>query len=207
MGFRVVKDLDGVWLWAHGHSFPAALEVGGSIPLNSRFWRDDLGTLYTWNGTAWATAAAPGALTVEEADGVPSVASVTTIRFDSADGLIVTDLGGGVARIDLSGIPASALAGVPAHATSHQDAGSDEISVTGLSGLLADAQKVTVRKNSGADVGTRKRLNFIETASITWVIADDAGGDEIDITGTAVAAAAPDQDARIYGLLAAMGGL
>ena len=34
-------------------------------------------------------------------------------------------------------IPASAI---PAHATSHQDGGSDEISVTGLSGLLADAQ-------------------------------------------------------------------
>lgn len=69
-----------------------------------------------------------------------------------------------------------------AHASRHQDGGADEINVAGLSGLLADAQKVTVRKNAGADVGTRKRLNLIEGANITLAIADDAGGDEIDIT-------------------------
>lgn len=42
-----------------------------------------------------------------------------------------------------------------AHATTHQDGGSDEISVTGLSGLLADAQTplahATTHKSAGAD--------------------------------------------------------
>ena len=41
---------------------------------------------------------------------------------------------------------------------------------------------VTVRKNSGADVGTEPRLNFIEGANITLTIVDDAVNSEIDIT-------------------------
>jgi hypothetical protein len=68
------------------------------------------------------------------------------------------------------------------HASSHQNGGGDEISVAGLSGELADAQPVAVSKNSGAIVGTRSELNFIEGANITLTIADDAGSDEVDIT-------------------------
>jgi len=41
---------------------------------------------------------------------------------------------------------------------------------------------VTVRKNSGANVGTRGRLNLIEGGGITLTVADDAGGGEIDVT-------------------------
>ena len=42
-----------------------------------------------------------------------------------------------------AGVPSWAAAGTPgAHAASHQDAGGDEISVAGLSGLLADDQHV-----------------------------------------------------------------
>ena len=37
-------------------------------------------------------------------------------------------------------------------------------------------------KNSGAVVGTRKQLNFIEGTNITLTIADDAGNDQVDIT-------------------------
>jgi len=69
-----------------------------------------------------------------------------------------------------------------AHAAAHQNAGGDEISVAGLSGELADAQKVAVIKNSGAVVGTRTDLNFIEGANVTLTIADDAGNDQVDIT-------------------------
>ena len=91
---------------------------------------------------------------------------------------------GGADEISVTGLSGTlADAQTPAaHKTSHQDGGADEISVTGLSGLLADAQKVTVRKNTGADVGTRKRLNLIEGTNITLTVADDATGDEIDIT-------------------------
>jgi len=73
------------------------------------------------------------------------------------------------------------------HSARHENAGADEISVAGLSGELADAQPVAVSKNSGATVGTRSELNFIEGANITLTIADDAGNDEIDITITGAA--------------------
>lgn len=69
-----------------------------------------------------------------------------------------------------------------AHAASHQDGGSDEISASALSGQLADAQKVTLRKNSGADVGTRSRVNLIEGANVTLTVADDGAGGEVDVT-------------------------
>ncbi len=45
-----------------------------------------------------------------------------------------------------------------------------------------DAAAVTVRKNSGANIGTRPRLNFVEGSNITLAISDDAGSDEIDIS-------------------------
>lgn len=70
-------------------------------------------------------------------------------------------------------------------ASEHENGGALEISVVGLSGELADAQPVAVSKNSGATVGTRSTLNFIEGSNVTLTVADDAGGDEVDITITA----------------------
>lgn len=83
------------------------------------------------------------------------------------------------------------------HAASHQDGGSDEISVTGLSGELADAQKVVVRKNSGADIGTRRRLNLIEGSNVTLTVTDDGGDSEVDIT-IAAAGGNPADDTHVW---------
>ncbi|MDH3497235.1 MAG: hypothetical protein OER21_10750 [Gemmatimonadota bacterium] len=47
---------------------------------------------------------------------------------------------------------------------------------------------IVVRKNTGADVGRRRRLNLIEGTNVTLTIADDPGSDEIDITINAPAA-------------------
>lgn len=41
----------------------------------------------------------------------------------------------------------------------------------------------------GSDVGTRNRLNFADTATVTVTVADDSGSDEIDISFTAAAVA------------------
>ena len=71
---------------------------------------------------------------------------------------------------------------VDPHAATHEDGGTDEIDVTGLSGLLADAQKVTVRKNSGVNVGTRQRLNLIEGSNVTLTVTDDGPNNEVDVT-------------------------
>lgn len=51
---------------------------------------------------------------------------------------------------------------------------------------------VTVRLNSGANVGTRPRLNFIDGTGITFTIVDDAGSNEVDITVDGAASAAAD---------------
>lgn len=48
-------------------------------------------------------------------------------------------------------------------------------------------QKVEVVKNSGAVVGTRKQLNFVEGTGVTLSIADDAGNDQVDINISAAA--------------------
>ncbi len=42
--------------------------------------------------------------------------------------------------------------------------------------------EITVRKNSGADVGTRSRVNLIEGLNITLTVADDGVDEEIDVT-------------------------
>lgn len=43
-------------------------------------------------------------------------------------------------------------------------------------------QRVEVVRNSGAILGARKQLNFIEGANTTLTIADDAGNEQVDIT-------------------------
>jgi len=47
---------------------------------------------------------------------------------------------------------------------------------------LGNNARVAVAKNSGATVGTRRRLNLIESAGISLTVADDAGSEEVDIT-------------------------
>jgi hypothetical protein len=65
-----------------------------------------------------------------------------------------------------------------AHKTSHQDAGSDEMSVAGLSGQLADAQKVEVQ-DEGVSAGTRPIINFTG-AGVT--AADNPANGRVDVT-------------------------
>lgn len=47
--------------------------------------------------------------------------------------------------------------------------------------------RVAVRKDSGAVVGTRRRINFITGTNVTLTITDDAGNEEIDVTIDAAA--------------------
>jgi hypothetical protein len=47
---------------------------------------------------------------------------------------------------------------------------------------LSNNARVAVNKNSGATVGTRRRINFIEGSNITLTISDDAGNEEVDVT-------------------------
>jgi hypothetical protein len=56
--------------------------------------------------------------------------------------------------------------------------------------VLGNNARVTVRKNTGADVGTRRRLNLIEGTNVTLTVADDAGNEEVDVTIAAAGGAA-----------------
>lgn len=90
---------------------PAGTPVPSTCAVN-QLWIDTT-TAAAWDllfcqddgagGTEWVTTAGGGgSLTVQEVDGTPSL-TATTIQFDQADGLTVTDLGSGVAQIDSTG--------------------------------------------------------------------------------------------------------
>ncbi len=64
-----------------------------------------------------------------------------------------------------------------AHASTHEAAGADPIG-----GIINSNARVAVNKNSGATVGTRRRINFIEGTNVTLTVADDAGNEEVDVT-------------------------
>jgi len=161
------------------------------------------------NGQGNFTVPAGGGDVVGPASSVDD--NVTT--FDGLTGKLIQDSGIPVTRFPSSdekaalagtnGVPSAANPYVTdsdprntntraptAHASTHENAGGDEISVAGLSGVLADPQTVVVRKNSGANVGTRSRLNFIEGSNVTLTVADDAGDGEVDVT-IAAASGAP----------------
>ena len=64
-----------------------------------------------------------------------------------------------------------------AHTSSHASGGGDA-----LGGNLDAVAKVTVRKNTGADTGSRRRLNFIEGSNVTLTVTDDPTNEEVDVT-------------------------
>lgn len=55
------------------------------------------------------------------------------------------------------------------------------------SATLDNNARIAVSKNSGAVVGTRRKLNLIEGANVTLTVADDAGGEKVDVTIAAAA--------------------
>ncbi|HHT9135461.1 MAG TPA: hypothetical protein ACFYD2_11215, partial [Candidatus Avalokitesvara rifleensis] len=64
-----------------------------------------------------------------------------------------------------------------AHASSHASGGGDA-----LGGNLDSVAKTTIRKNTGADTGSRRRLNFIEGSNVTLTVTDDPTNEEVDVT-------------------------
>jgi hypothetical protein len=111
VGYQIKRHDDGTWIYGWGNVFPADPL---SNPKNAEFYRIDLGAWYRWVNDAWTLRQEGGAgssLTVQEVDGAPVVANVTTLQVDQSDGIVLTDLGAGVVRLDLSGIPVGLLTG------------------------------------------------------------------------------------------------
>jgi hypothetical protein len=87
---------------------------------------------------------------------------------------------GSTKKVQLANFP------MPAHKTSHQDGGGDEISVAGLSGLLADPQTSLSHKTSHQDGGGDE----ISVAGLHGLLADLQSASKIqshDVDETAIA--------------------
>lgn len=62
------------------------------------------------SGDSWVFEYSAGSgVTVEEVDGSPSYASTTTLRFDQADGFVVSQPGAGIARVDQTAASATTV--------------------------------------------------------------------------------------------------
>lgn len=80
-----------------------------------------------------------------------------------------------VAWTELTGVPSTFAPS--AHKTTHETGGSDA-----LTGNVDANARVGVRKNSAGSTFLRRRINLIEGTNVTLTVADDSGGEEVDVT-------------------------
>jgi len=117
----------------------------------------------TWTARSLASGAGINITNADGVSGNPTISSTITQYTDElaqdAIGTILTDS----SSIDFT-----------------YDDGAPSITATVIDNT--STQRVEVVKNSGAVVGTRKQLNFVEGSNITLTIADDTGNDQVDIT-------------------------
>jgi hypothetical protein len=167
------------------------------------FWNTDITQMEWYDGTTWVTWGGGGG-------GAPTNATYVTMSLDATltnervltagSNITITDGGanGPVTIAASGGAPSTAT-----YVTMTTDAGlSNERTlavgspITLVDGgannpvtldfdeaaVLGNNARVAVSKNSGATVGTRRRLNLIEGTNVTLTIADDAGNEEVDVT-------------------------
>lgn len=151
----------------------------------------------TWNGESLSidnagrfriqNAAAANVFDVQPLDSKLAFFNAALVAQQSAS--TIADLWTAVKNYGLltSGSTAPTTFAPSAHKTSHEDGGADEISVAGLSGLLADGQTPLSHAHSGADITS----GTVADARIDAAIARDS-----EVT-SAVAAEATARDAAI----------
>ena len=81
-----------------------------------------------------------------------------------------------------------------AHASSHQDGGSDEISVTGLAGLLVTAQTPAAHKTSHQDAGSDE----LSVVGLSGLLADDQHVLDAEVVAVAVAKATLTEQGDVF---------
>lgn len=138
--------------------------------------------IYTDATPLLSRAALTGAITASAGSNATSLGSFTKAQLDAAvsDGnvLYVGDI------TQYTDELAQDAVGTILTDSSTIDFTYNDVANTITAAVIANTstQRVEVVKNSGAVVGTRKQLNFIEGSNVTLTIADDAGGDQVDIT-------------------------
>lgn len=197
-------------------AFPAASEAGRLA------WATDEGILYRDDGFAWVKISVrdhpdlDGIGVTDHHDhiatGIVGHGNLSGVSSDQhhaqVHSLPGTDHTGGISATQHGALAAIAsahahtdLSGVTSdqhhaqlHQAAHQSGGGDA-----LAGLLDAVAKTTVRKDSGADIGSRRRINLITGSNITLTIADDPTDEEVDITIAAAGGATlPTQRCKVY---------
>ena len=121
------------------------------------YWNTDITQMEWYDGTTWVTWGGGGG-------GAPTNATYVTMSLDATlTNERVLAVGSPITLVD---------GGAGGNATIDFDE-----TVT-----LGNNARVAVSKNSGATVGTRRRLNLIEGSNVTLTIADDPGNEEVDVT-------------------------
>lgn len=163
--------------------FPQAarlIDLGASLLRWNKIWTKDIdvdgtATVPTPVNTTDATTKAyvdalfnPVVATIEEADGSPSISPPSTLRFDQADGFVLTNPSGTIARVDLASVPNSVLA-------------NSTVTVNGTSIALGASGTLTLASANFANQGTTTTVlhgNAAGNPSFAQVSLTD------DVTGT-----------------------
>jgi len=135
-------------------------------------------------GTVNIPGGGAGAAPDVQEDGVLRQAAANPIDYRTGLDVVADGVGGVDISVDLSELSHATLGGVTSdqhhaqlHQAAHQSGGGDA-----LSGNLDANGRLAVRRNTGVNVGTRRRLNLIEGANITLTVADDGVDEEVDVT-------------------------
>lgn len=164
--FRVIRD-EGAhgnarWLSGWGNEFPPSATFPAHVDAN--FFRTDLAQPYHWDGSSWQLGEAGeggGGATVvtREADGAPSVVA-SILTFDQSDGLVVTDMGGGEARIDLAAIPEARLAlNFATHSNANDPSAGEKAALAGTFGTPGAGNKYVT--DTDPRLGSTRRWAFM----------------------------------------------
>jgi hypothetical protein len=186
--FEIFDNLDNTKILQFN---PGTITTGNTRTMNIP---DANGTLALLNGQLGATAAVTDVRGIRTTTG-PTLLTIGAIAdgqfLQRSGATVVGGAGGdsitvnGVAVVDADFDDATPAApGGSVNVKWQKDASSPANISAYLDGAtaLGNNARVTVRKNTGADVGTRRRLNLIEGSNVTLTIADDAGSEEVDIT-------------------------
>jgi hypothetical protein len=130
-------------VWYHKEAADVPTPAAGRVNL---FFDSVSGTLRWRNSDGSLSSLGAGTITVEEEDGNPSLASISTVRFDQADGFVVSLASSGIARIDLSGVPQSAIANLTTDLSGKQPLDAD---LTAIAALACDDDEI-IKRTSGA---------------------------------------------------------
>ena len=146
-----------------------------------------------WTGAAWVPigGGGGGAITVEEADGSPSVNPTTILQFDQADGFSVVDEGAGQAQVDFA--PATDSVGIDALDDDLNSPSAGDFVVVEIGGVSFDF----VTPDAGTDVAAdlEEEDHAAEHA--------DGAADELAATNLA----SPCTDLQVLGGTAVVGGV